>query len=313
MSAAGPGRTAAGPGRTAAQPGRDRVAVSPLGYLWGTIDATPLEQMAQAYADLHDIGFAAVRVDVPEDLPVDDYAHWLAIYDLTPATGIFAATFDGTEALPAILERARRTAAQHTSLGLDRVMLIPDPVPWRLARPALGTRPDPGTFARAVAQIGAAAGVLAAEGLRALLHPKVGGLVETEAEVVGVLDTLPADVIGFGPDTGHLRWAGMDPAAMVARYADRVGAVHLSDVFADYARPTRRGRGKSYAELVATRRVWAEPGAGVVDLDAVLAALPAPFDGDLMVEVERPSIDSVYHSHVLAHEWAVGHLATAVA
>jgi inosose dehydratase len=297
---------------SSAAPGLARIAVSPLGYLWGTVDATPLEQMAQAYADLHDIGFTAVRVDVPDDLPVDDYAHWLRIYDLTPATGIFAATFDGTEALPDILERARRTAAQHTALGLDRVMLIPDPVPYRLARPAVGAGADPGTFARAVAQIAAAAGVLTAEGLRPLLHPKVGGLVETEAEVLGVLDTLDAALLGFGPDTGHLRWAGMDPAALVSRYADRVGAVQLSDVFADYARPTRRGRGKSYAELVATRRVWAEPGAGVVDLDAVLAALPPHFDGDLMVEIERPSTDAVYHSYVQAHEWASAHLAAAL-
>jgi inosose dehydratase len=94
---------------------------------------------------------------------------------------------------------------------------------------------------------------------------------------------------------------------MVARYADRVGAVHLSDVFQDYAQPTRRGRGKSYHELVATQRVWAEPGSGVVPFERVLAALPESFDGDLLVEIERPSILSVYDAYLQAYEWA-GHV-----
>ncbi|GAA4287875.1 sugar phosphate isomerase/epimerase [Georgenia daeguensis] len=286
---------------------RPRLAVSTLGYLWGSVDTTPLEQMAQCYADLHDIGFTAVRVDVPDDLPLDDYAHWLGVYQLTPATGVFAATFDGAETLPGILERARRTAAQHTALGLDRVMLLPDPVPARVARPAVGAKHDREAFARALEEIGETARVLGAEGLRPLLHPRVGGLVETEAEVVAALDQLGPDVVGFGPDTGHLRWAGMDPADMVARYADRVGAVHLSDVYADYVQPTRRGRGKSYPELVATRRLWAEPGAGVVPFDRVLAALPGCFDGDLLLEIERPSTFSVYEAYLQAYEWA-GHM-----
>jgi inosose dehydratase len=162
-----------------------------------------------------------------------------------------------------------------------------------------------------VDEIGDVATTLRGEGLRPLLHPRVGGLVETEPEVVAVMEALGPDLIGFGPDTGHLRWAGMDAAEMVRRYAGRVGAVHLSDVFADYARPTRRGRNKSYAELVGSGRVWTEPGNGVVDLDAVLAALPQTFDGDLMVEIEQPSVYSVYDAHRAAFEWASRTLATA--
>ncbi|MPV36896.1 sugar phosphate isomerase/epimerase family protein [Georgenia subflava] len=283
---------------------RPRLAASPMAYAYVPLTLAPLEQLAQAFADLHDIGFTAVRSDVPQELPLDDYAHWLDTYDLSPATGIFAATFDGEEELAHVLERARRTAAQHTELGLDRVMLLADPVPARRARPAVGADFDAARLDRVVEEIGTVARTLAAEGLRPLLHPRVSGLVETEREVRAVLDTLGPDVIGFGPDTGHLRWAGMDPVAMVTRYAERVGAVHLSDVYGDYAQPTRRGRGKSYDELVATCRVWAEPGSGVVDLNGVLRALPASFDGDLVVEIERASIFSVYEAYRTAHEWA---------
>ena len=76
--------------------------------------------------------------------------------------------------------------------------------------------------------------VLQAEGLRPLHHSHVGGVFETEAEITALLDGLGADLIGVGADTGHLRWAGVDPAAFLTRYADRVGALHLKDVFADF-------------------------------------------------------------------------------
>jgi inosose dehydratase len=42
----------------------------------------------------------------------------------------------------------------------------------------------------------------------------------------------------------------------------------------------------------------------VVNFDAVVAALPADFDGDLMVEVDEPSVESRYESHRMAFEWA---------
>jgi inosose dehydratase len=47
--------------------------------------------------------------------------------------------------------------------------------------------------------------VLQSEGLRPLHHSHVGGVFETEEEIVALLDGLGGEVIGFGPDTGHLR------------------------------------------------------------------------------------------------------------
>ena len=40
------------------------------------------------------------------------------------------------------------------------------------------------------------------------------------------------------------------------------------------------------------------------DFDAVVAALPANFDGDLMIEVDEPSVESRYESHRMAFDWA---------
>ena len=59
-----------------------------------------------------------------------------------------------------------------------------------------------------------------------------------------------------------------------------------------------------YQELSATKRLWAEPGHGVVDFDAVIAAMPEKYDGDYMIEIDEPSVDSRHESHRLSFEWA---------
>ena len=73
--------------------------------------------------------------------------------------------------------------------------------------------------------------------LRPLHHSHVGGVFETEDEIVQLLDTLGPDIIGVGPDTGHLQWASVDPAAFTRRYADRIGGIHIKDCFPDYLIP----------------------------------------------------------------------------
>ena len=61
---------------------------------------------------------------------------------------------------------------------------------------------------------------------------------------------------------------------------------------------------RSYHELAATKRLWCEPGLGVVDFDAVLAVLPDDYDGDFMIEIDEPSVDSRFESHRISYEWA---------
>ena len=46
-------------------------------------------------------------------------------------------------------------------------------------------------------------------------------------------------------------------------------------------------------------------------LAAVLAAIPDDYDGDFMIEVDVPSVDSRFESHRISYAWADRHLATA--
>jgi inosose dehydratase len=59
----------------------------------------------------------------------------------------------------------------------------------------------------------------------------------------------------------------------------------------------------SYHETQRTKRLWAEPGLGVVDFAAVLAAIPDDYDGDFMIEVDEPSVESKFESHRISFEW----------
>ena len=285
----------------------NRIAANPIPY-WSRAGKTRAV-FEEAFRDYQAIGFTAVKADVPDDMTAPAYARWIGGYGLAPALSLFNSPFDETVDVAAEVERARRFAAVQVELGLDRTMISSMSLPARIAEPAVGAGFDESRLTRAIEMCGTVCRALRAEGLRPLHHSHVGGVFETEAEIVRLLDDLGPDVIGFGPDTGHLRWAGIDPAPFVARYADRLGGIHIKDCFPDYLDPAARA-GLSYGELGASKRLWAEPGRGVVDLTAVLAAIPPDFDGDYMIEVDEPSMDSRYESHRISYEWAQQTLAS---
>jgi inosose dehydratase len=283
---------------------RPRVAANPIPY-WsrgGKVDKSK-EVFDQAFAHFADIGFTAVKADVPDGMPVAEYAAWIGSYGLAPSLGLFNSPFDETIDITEEVERAKRFAADQVALGLDRTMVSSMAIPARMAQPAVGANFDKNRLALAIENCGIVCQVLQSEGLWPLHHSHVGGVFETEEEITQALDTLGPDVIGVGPDTGHLRWAGADPAAFIRQYSDRIGGIHIKDCFPDYLDPAAR-MGMSYHELAATKRLWAEPGLGVVDFDAVIAAMPENYDGDYMIEVDVPSVDSRYESHKLSFQWA---------
>ena len=119
-------------------------------------------------------------------------------------------------------------------------------------RPAVGADADPAVLERVIDGLGAAAAAITAEGVRPVVHPHVGSRIEVEDEVHAVLAGIEDSILGFGPDTGHLTWAGMDAVKIMTQYADRIGAMHLKDVHIDQA-AAAKSAGASYHE--STREV----------------------------------------------------------
>jgi inosose dehydratase len=108
----------------------------------------------------------------------------------------------------------------------------------------------------------------AEHGIRAVLHPHVGTMVETGEDVQRVLD---GSAVSLCLDTGHLLIGGTDPAVLAGQVPDRVAHTHFKDVDLAYARKVRDGR-LSYTEAV-REGMYRPLGTGDVDVAAIVGHL----------------------------------------
>ena len=108
----------------------------------------------------------------------------------------------------------------------------------------------------------------AARGVRAVLHPHVGTMIERGPEVQRVLE---GSAISLCLDTGHLLIGGTDPAELTKQAPDRVAHTHLKDVNNQIAAQVRSGR-LTYTEAVG-RGMYRPLGRGDVDFAAIISHL----------------------------------------
>ena len=119
-----------------------------------------------------------------------------------------------------------------------------------------------------------------AQGVDAVLHPHVGTMVETEADIMKVLH---GSTIMFCLDTGHMYIGGCDPVAFSAKHADRVGHVHMKDTNHDVAIQVRNGERTYYEGM--TNGLYAPLGQGDIDMKAIVKNLVAAgYDGWFVLE-----------------------------
>jgi inosose dehydratase len=137
--------------------------------------------------------------------------------------------------IAATLEDARRAADQLAAAGAEIfVAALVQDAAWSPPVPL-----DDAGWRRAGANLRALADGIAGDGLELVLHPHVGTLAETAADVQRAL--AHTDVL-WCFDTGHLLIGGSDPSQFVREHADRIGHVHLKDVDAPLAQQVRDGR-----------------------------------------------------------------------
>jgi inosose dehydratase len=120
-------------------------------------------------------------------------------------------------------------------------------------------------------------------GLRVAFHSHAGTFVERPEELDRLLALGPPDQLGLCLDTGHVAYAGGDPAQLIRRYGDRLWHVHLKDVsgvVADRARAERL----DFMTAVA-RGLFVPIGQGIVGFEQIFAALrDVDYDGWVVVE-----------------------------
>lgn len=129
----------------------------------------------------------------------------------------------------------------------------------------------------------ALAEAIASRGLRLAYHHHMGTVVETAAEI-DVLMAATGEAVGLLFDTGHLAFAGADPAAVAARHRSRIVHVHCKDVRAEVLARAKAADWSFLDAVVAG--VFTVPGDGAIDFAATLRAL-GPYRGWLVVEAEQ--------------------------
>lgn len=112
------------------------------------------------------------------------------------------------------------------------------------------------------------AGIVAERGLTAVLHPHVGTMVETRADVDQVL---AGSGIALCLDTGHLLIGGTDPLALTHDVPERIAHTHLKDVDAALAQKVQAGE-MTYTQAVAAG-MYVPLGAGDVDIAGIVTTL----------------------------------------
>lgn len=281
-----------------------RMAYNPLSFYltsqgWQPELAPPLPEILSI---VNRAGYDGIHAEVPAGSTATAYAGLLKDHGLAPAPGYFQASFADADTLSKTIDAARRAAADHAVLGLNRIFIAEQfgVNPQRLATPAVGVGSNEATLTRIADGLGKAAAAMAAEGVIPCLHAHVGTQIETVAETEFMLDRIGADTLLVGPDTGHLSWAGADLGAFLERHRGRVGAVHIKDYRREVA-VKGHNEGKNYHQICADH-IWTEPGRGSIDLDSVLTALK-DFDGWFIVEVDIADQPTVEQSARLAAQW----------
>lgn len=270
---------------------KSQFALNPIQWLAtddGWIDprqAPPLEQRLPVIAAS---GFSAIKTEIPAGVAPADYRECLAQARISPGPGYVPMpwTEDASARRP-FLERARVTAANNVSVGEPLVFLAMgmDKEAPRVAHPGVGFGFKPDRLEAVRDYLAEAAGIMAGEGALPALHPHVGTWIETVEEARFVLDSVDEGVLSFGPDAGHLAWTGVNPADIIAEYANRVAGIHIKDYHSHLATRSR-SEGIDYRSTVRAG-FWTEPGSGDANIDDVLAAAGQDFDGWVVVEVDR--------------------------
>jgi inosose dehydratase len=115
----------------------------------------------------------------------------------------------------------------------------------------------------------------AEQGVKAVLHPHVGTMVETGSDVQRVLE---GSSIALCLDTGHLLIGGTDPAVLAGAVPDRIAHTHFKDVDLGFARKVQDGR-LTYTEAVRDG-MYRPLGHGDVDVAAIVEHLRSSgYDG----------------------------------
>lgn len=108
-------------------------------------------------------------------------------------------------------------------------------------------------------------------GVRAQFHPHADSHVDTEEHIYRFLDSTDAEFVNLCLDTGHVSYCGGDNLAIIAKYPDRIGYLHLKQVDPE-VRAKVEAEDLPFGEAVRLGAMT-EPPQGIPEMPSLLAAV----------------------------------------
>lgn len=253
---------------------------------------------SQVLDEVAGAGYAGVELGPLGYFPTDPGAlrPELARRGLALSAGVVMDVLHDAGTADAVVDKARAICALLQPLGTDRLVLIAGWTPSRVetaGRPGAAERLGASDWQRLIDTVHRVATVATAAGVATTFHPHAGTDVEFGDEIDRLLDDTDPSLVGLCVDTGHARYAGVDPAALLRARAERVNHVHFKDV--DPAVLERVAQEELSFWDAYRQGVFCPLGRGCVDFGDVEGALgEIGYDGWATVEQDAsPTGDSV--------------------
>ena len=241
----------------------DRIAGAPIS--WGVCEVPGWGYQLPAdlvLGQMSELGLSATELGPDGFLPADpgELATALAAHHLQAVGGFTPFVLHRAEVDP-MVELERLLPGFEAARAGVMVLSADSGLTGYDSRPDL----DDDGWSRLLRNLDRVAARAAEHGIRAVLHPHVGTMVETGPDVERVLE---GSTIALCLDTGHLLIGGTDPAVLAGQVPDRIAHTHFKDVDLGYAREVQAGR-LTYTEAV-REGMYRPLGQGDVDVTAII-------------------------------------------
>jgi inosose dehydratase len=239
--------------------------------------------------ELAGAGYSWVELGPYGYLPTDParLTDELAARGLTCAGGTVAGVGGPHRDFGTVLAETRKVAELTAALGAENLIFVPvpgyrDDVTGAYRQPA---ELDADGWRALIENSNTLGRMLAEEyGAKLRFHPHADYHVETQAQTERFLEETDPDFVSLCLDTGHLAYRQADVPAIIRKYPERIGYVHIKQM--DPAIAARAlAEDMPFGQAVALG-ASVEPPAGRPDVPSVLDAL-SELDADLFVVVEQ--------------------------
>jgi inosose dehydratase len=187
----------------------------------------------------------------------------------------------------AILAQSRKVAELTTAVGSDNLIFVPvpgyrDDVTGAYLEPAELTADEWRTLIRSTGELGRI--LLEEYGVHLRFHPHADSHVETQEQIERFLDETDPAHVSLCLDTGHLAYTRADSVAVIQKYPQRIGYVHIKQMDPEIVARAEK-EDLAFGQAVALG-ASCEPPAGLPDVPSVVDALQH-LDAELFVVVEQ--------------------------